>query len=153
MNLEAIEQHVLSYLGQISNPLVRIDVVYAHLRDSGLADGLDLVQLKSFLARHELFRVMEAPLAPTGDRRSGGTSATRDSDDAYAILASRVPSPEQLSAMMLDQLAALENALLAAREQALGIGDPTRSGPIETALRRVAALREKLAQRPDAKNN
>ena len=62
MNLEAIEQHVLNYLGQTSNPLVRIDVVYAHLRDSGLADGLDLVQLKSFLSHHDLFRVMDVQI-------------------------------------------------------------------------------------------
>ncbi len=150
MNLEAIEQHVLSYLGQTSNPLVRIDVVYAHLRDSGLADGLDVAQLKSFLARHELFRVMDAPLPSPGGMRSNAAS---EPDDAYAILATRVPSPEQLSAMMIDQLVALEGALLAARAQALDLGDPARTGPIEMALRRAAALRGKLAARPDAKNN
>jgi len=150
MNLEAIEQHVLSYLGQTSNPLVRVDVVYAHLRDSGLADGLDLARLKSFLSRHELVRIMEAPLLPHGATRGGGAT---DTEDAYAILTSRVPSPEQISTMMLDQLVALEEALLSARAQALELGDPARTGPIEMALRRAAALREKLTARPDANNN
>jgi hypothetical protein len=152
MNLESIEQQSLNYLSEVSNPLVRIEVLHAHLRDRGFADDMDSAQLKSFLERHTLFRVMQpAPLAAGAD--SGGPdSSALDPGAAYVILATRVPAQAQLSAMMLEQILALEQALVTARAQALEHGDPARVGPIEEALRRVSSLREKLAPRPNPAN-
>jgi hypothetical protein len=146
MNLETIEEQVLKYLAQTSNPLVRIEVLHAHLRDSGVAEELELGQLKDFLSRHELVRVMDPPVQTE--------SSSSEPGGAYAILATRIPTPQQLGEMMFDQLAALESALLSAKAQALELGDPARTGPIEVALLRVAALRERLSAPPvDPKNN
>jgi hypothetical protein len=149
MNLESIEQHSLNYLSQVSNPLVRIEVLHAHLRDRGVAGDMDSAQLKSFLESHALFRVMQsAPLAAGADSATSGLSAN-DPGEAYVILANRVPTQAQISAMMLEQLLALEQALITARAEALELGDPGRVGPFEEALRRVSGLREKLAPRPN----
>lgn len=140
MNLEAIEEHVLNYLEQVTNPLVRIEVLHAHLRDRGLADTLDLARLKDFLGRHERVRVMEPGVtAPEG---IGGDAG--DPSGAYAILTTRVPTPEQITAMMVEQLQMLEQALIAARLAAIEDGDTARVTPIEEALRRIGALFKRL---------
>jgi hypothetical protein len=145
MNLEAIEQQSLNYLSEVSNPLVQISVLHAHLRDRGAAEDLSPAQLKSFLERHELFRVMQAP--------GGAESPPSEAGASYVILATRVPTQAQISAMMLEQLLALEQALVTALAEAREIGDPARIGPVEEALRRVSALRDKLQPPQSPRSN
>lgn len=145
MNLEAIEQQALNYLAQVSNPLVRIEVLYAHLRDHGLAEGLDMAGLKDFLAKHDLIRVME-PALPVEDLEGiGAAEAPGVPSGAYAILATRVPSDQQLAAMMVEQLDAMREALQAAKTEALDRADVARMSALDAALNRVHALRAKLA--------
>lgn len=148
MSLEAIEEHTLNYLAQVSNPLVRIEVLLAHLRDRGLAEDMSASQLRSFLSRHERVRIMEPSLSAPDIEGVG-----KNEDGAYVILLTRVPTPEQLTSMMLEQLQALEQALVTARAAALEIGDPTRIGPIEEALRRIAALHKRLNPSADTQRN
>ncbi len=144
MSLEAIEEHSLNYLAQVSNPLVRIEVLLAHLRDRGLADSIDAGQLKDFLSRHERVRIMEPPVPAPGMQSDSG-----EPEGAYAILTTRVPTPEQLAAMMLEQLHTLEQALISARQAALEDGDAARVGPLDEALRRVAVLHKRLDMASD----
>lgn len=139
MSLEAIEEQALNYLAQVSNPLVRIEVLLAHLRDRGLAESMNPNELKNFLSRHERVRIME----PAVSAPSMGTDSD-EPEGAYAILTTRVPTPEQLAAMMLEQLHTLEQALISARQAAIEDGDTARVGPLDEALRRVAALHKRL---------
>jgi len=150
MSLEAIEEHTLNYLAQVSNPLVRIEVLLAHLHDHGLAESLNVAQLRDFLSRHERVRVME-PGLPARD--VGSTSPDSEPGGAYAILVTRVPTPEQIAAMMIEQLQTLEQALISARLTAIETGDTDRIGPLEEALRRIAALHKRLNSASDTQRN
>lgn len=142
MSLEAIEEHTLNYLAEVSNPLVRIEVLLAHLRDRGIAESLSVPQFKDFLARHERVRIMEPSLAAAEMERVA--PAESGPGGTYVILRTRVPTPEQLTAMMTEQLQALAQALVTARLAAIENGDSARVGPIEEALRRIAALHKRL---------
>lgn len=138
MNLEAIEQRVLAYLENVSNPLVRIEVLYAHLADHDLAGSMDVAQLKGFLMRHDRVRVLDPPaeFASTVAGEPGGS---------FAIARDRVPTQQQLVELMREQLDVLLEALRSAREEALEVGDSTRLSQIDHAQRQAAALREKLS--------
>lgn len=151
MSLEAIEEHTLNYLGQVSNPLVRIEVLLAHLQDRGLAENMNARELKNFLARHERVRIMDPSL--TAPEIEGVEKNEAGPGGAYVILLTRVPTPEQLTGMMIEQLQALEQALVTARAAALEGGDPARIGPIEEALRRIAALYKRLNPSADTHRN
>ncbi len=138
MNLEAIEQRVLAYLAQAANPLVRVEVLHAHLADHSLAEGMNASQLKDFLSKHDLVRVIESPPQPID------TAAKGEPAGAYAIAKDRVPTQRQLAEMMRQQLDVLLEALRAAREEALSLGESGRLSSIDEAQRRAAALRDKL---------
>jgi len=144
MNLEAIEQRVLAYLEQVSNPLVRIESLRAHLSGYDLTGDFSVRQLKDFLVKHDLVRVIEPPA-------EGLDVAARDEPaGAFAIAKDRVPSQAQLSGMMREQLEVLLDALRSAREEALQYGDSDRLSLIDEAQRRAATLRDKLgSERPD----
>lgn len=145
MNLEAIEQHALSYLKQVTNPLVRIEVLHAHLRDHGLAEGLTVRELKDFLSKHELFRVIE-PAVPVAELEALGLGEEIPiPSGAYVILDTRVPSDQQLAAMMLDQLVAMQEALRVAKAEALDRADMKRMSAIDAVLQRIRELQQKLA--------
>lgn len=144
MNLEAIEQRALAYLEHVSNPLVRIEVLHAHLTDHGLTEGLSPGQLKEFLSRHELVRVIEPPVQGIQDPAAGEPSG------AFAIAKERVPTQTQIASMMREQLDLLLEALRAAREEALHYGDSDKLSLIDDAQRKAALLSEKLGPlRPD----
>ncbi len=148
MQLETIEEKALNYLGQISNPLVRIDVLHVHLTDPGAGEQILLSDLEVFFTHHELIRVIK-PLAQeagvaTEEVASGDGAGPR----SYVILDTRVPTEQQTTAMMLDQLNSLHEALSIAqahaKTQALDTADFSRLGEIDDALGRVQGLREKL---------
>ncbi len=149
MNLESIEQHSLNYLSQVSNPLVRIEVLHAHLRDREVVGDMDAARLKSFLEPHTLFRVMQPALAAGPGELD---AAAPDPGAAYVILATRVPTQAQISTMMLDQLLALGQALVTARAEALELEDAARVARIEETLHRLSALHKKLDAAPDSKS-
>ena len=142
MNLEAIEQRVLAYLEQVSNPLVRIEVLHSHLAGHDLTENFSLRQLKAFLAKHDLIRVIEPPM------QGGAPSPEGEPSGAFAIAKERVPTQDQLSAMMREQLDILLEALRTAREEALHAGDADTLSKIDEAQRRAASLREKLGPVP-----
>ncbi len=152
MNLEAVEEQALKYLAQVGNPLVRIEVLYAHLRDHGLGAGLSLTGLRDFLSKHELVRVMEpaVPVEELEALRAGETAGVPSG--AYVILATRVPSDRQLAMMMLEQLEAMEEALGVAKSEALNQADMAQANRIDAALHRIQSLRGKLARHGEARD-
>lgn len=142
-HLETIEEKALNYLGQVSNPLVRIDVLHSHLRDNEESATLTLADLKDFLSRHDSFRVMEALL--TDDDDAGALSIQADSvASTFVILSTRVPTDQQLSGMMLDQIESMHDALNVAMTQAHDSADRALMKKVGDALQRLETLRRKL---------
>ena len=144
MQLESIEEKALNYLGQVSNPLVRIDVLLAHLTDTDSREIIPLTDLEEFLAHHELIRVIK----PLPQESEAASEKLASGDDAgphsYVILDTRVPTEQQTSAMMLDQLNNLHEALSIAQAQARDNADYQRLSAMDDALHRVDGLRQKL---------
>ena len=145
MDLEAVEQKALAYLQQVSNPLVRIEVLFAHLQEYDTTRAITLSELKDFLANHELFRVIE-PLRPEGDAEAIELPHENGlASSPYVILDTRVPTGQQMAAMMLEQLNSLHEALLTARTKARDRGDIPQMNRIGAAIHRIATLRDRLA--------
>lgn len=146
MNLEDIEQRTLTYLKQVSNPLVRLDVLYAHLFDELTPHGKSLTmgELQDFLAKHELFRLME-PLGLDGDPgMAAALSAVGLVSGPCVILDTRLPTRDQLAAMMLEQLNQMAEALATALHQAREENDEARAKAILRTLDRTGAIRKKV---------
>lgn len=144
MQLELIEEKALNYLGQVTNPLVRIDVLHAHLMEADSVEAILPSDLEEFLAHHELIKVIK-PLPQEAD----GTTAEPGPDDAsgpfsYVILNTRVPTEQQTAAMMLDQLNSMHEALAIAKAQARDNADFNRLAEVDDALERVEGLIQKL---------
>lgn len=144
MNLEDIEQKTLHFLKQVSNPLVRLDVLLDHLRENSILPDLDETRLIEFLADHELFRIIE-PLAPLGEsQQTKALSETGLATDRCVILDSRVPSQDHLLAMMTDQVGRMVDSLKAAFEEAKSAGDVGRMQTLQETLGRSSELQKKL---------
>lgn len=139
MNLETIEQRTLSYLMQVSNPLVRVDTLLAHLRDEADLRELNQGTLLDFLRRHELFRVIEAAEGAEGP-------------GPFVILETRVPTARQLGAMMMEQVDRMIGALTTALDLALDAGDAKKAGEVQAVLFRAHELRRKLAPGEEPNN-
>lgn len=135
-NMEAIEQRTLAYLKQVSNPLVSLDALQAHLAE---ADACKISErdLLDFLGKHELFRVLE-PLS-LGDHAD--LAPARPS----VILETRVPTEVQLATHMLSQLDVLREALEKALREAQRNADQARIDRVAGMLERTALVREKVA--------
>lgn len=148
MQLETIEEKALNYLGQVSNPLVRIDVLHAHLTNPDASEQILLSDLEEFLTHHELIRVIK----PLPQEAAGATEELAPGDGAgprsYVILSTRVPTKHQTAAMMLEQFNSMHEALSIARAQAkaraLDNADFSRLGEIDDALQRIESLKQKL---------
>ena len=140
--LEAIEEKALSYLGQVSNPLVRIDVLHAHLTDAEAGEQIPRGELEDFLKHHELIRVIEA--LPQEADCATEELVRHDASASYVILGDRVPTDEQTAAMMLEQLSSMHKAISVAQAEARNNADFALLNRIDDALQRIEALREKL---------
>ena len=141
--LESIEEKALNYLGQVSNPLVRLDVLQAHLTDGDTGEAFGVVDLKNFLSSHDSFRIIEAP-STTGDFLEGLSAESESSTAIFVMLSTRVPTDQQLAVMMLDQLESLHQALNTAMAQAHENSDTVLMKKLGEALQRIDALRKKL---------
>ncbi len=144
MSLEDIEQKTLLYLKQTINPLVRIDVLHEHLSDQLPDDPISLSDFADFLDQHELFRVIH-PLAM--DSNPGMQDVFDQVGFASApcvLLATRMPTKEQMFGMMLAQLDTLNNALGMAMREARDRSDTERVHTIRKALDRSVSLRTRI---------
>jgi len=146
--LDSLEEKALNFLRQVSNPLVRIDVLHAHLTEGKQAATIALDDLKSFLAGHAQVRVIESlPEEAIGERTvlSGAGSALSH----YVVLVDRVPADHQLDAMMLQQLDSMREALAVAEAQA-NDDDDALIVKISDSLKQIDALKQKLLTPPDS---
>ncbi len=144
MNLEDLEQKVLSYLKQVANPLVRIETLLARLqRDEGFA-GTSEAELLDFLKHHELFKVIDqSALVPPGEMAQGFEGAGLVSGPCV-ILDTRVPTPSQVAELMEDQLAKMKEALTVALTQAREKGDTATTDKLLEVLARADKIHKGL---------
>ncbi len=144
MNLEDIEQKVFRYLKQVSNPLVRVDVLLAHLQEDGENTDLGADRLLEFCKHHELFRVLNpTSLAPTGEGRQA-LEAMGLGEVPCVILDTRVPTEAQINELMANQLLRMKEALELAFREARDGGDVPRMNQIKSALVRADHLMQRL---------
>lgn len=145
MNLEEIEQKALRYLSQVSNPLVGVDTLRAHLRQEEGLERLSETDLLDFLSHHELFRVIPPPdLAEGGDRVEALSEAGLHMG-MYVVLATRVPSDGQLILMMTEQLEMMRDALNAALVEAREAGGSEATADrLREMLRRLGNIQKRL---------
>lgn len=145
MNLELVEERCLKYLAESANPLAPLgDLLTFCRREKSLAD-LSASDLLAFLRHHELVRVIDPPELP------GPTSLPQDSvpiDEPRLILSTRIPSPREMSTLMIEQMAKLTEALQAAVDQAEAQGNSTALSQLREALERAQTLRARIGQLP-----
>jgi hypothetical protein len=144
VNLEDVEQRMLAHLKGSSNPLVRFDTLYAHLNDAVPSGELTRARLLDFLREHEMVRLIEGAEA-ADDPLVEALAAEGFMGVPYVILESRIPTADQLTAMMVDQLDRMGAALSEALAEARAEGDAERTEAIQNALWRTSRLKRKLA--------
>ena len=145
MNLEAVEQEVLSYLKQVANPLVRVDLLLERLRQKEEFSPLTEGDLLDFLRHHELFRVIDSAIPENGEETARRLAEAGFIQGASVILDTRVPTPKQTAEVMAQQLASLDEALKTAIAQARDRGDEELIPDLRRALERSSSIRERLS--------
>ena len=146
VEIEAVEQMTLSYLKQVTNPLVPISRLLRHLHQDESLAGLTDRELLEFLRGHELFNIVETAgigmeLVAVDDLAEAGISM-----EPRVILCTRVPTREQLgeqiSAEFDNMVQALDTALTEARDE----GHADRVRAIMRLLDRAGTLRDHLKE-------
>jgi hypothetical protein len=145
MNLEVIEEKVLIYLKQTSNPLVKVDLLHQHLLEEIEQDQISLKDLVNFLENHELFRLIQ-PLPIDDPNMNSIFESSGFINTPCVILDTRVPTPTQTATLMLEQLDQLLTALNKALQEATQSGEPARMNQILDAQNRIQSLKAKIAQ-------
>ena len=144
MNLEDIEQNALTYLGQVTNPLVQVSVLYDHVKSKADEEIFSLHDFTEFLKQHELIKFMDPLSLTTSQVMAESLEASGLTSSPCSILASRVPSSQDLAASMVEQLASMTAALTAALGEARSIGNTEKAHNVYNTLERIKALEEKL---------
>ena len=144
MTIEEVEQASIAYLNQTSNPLVRVGVLHTHVTSRSKDDSLTIHEFTEFLNQHSDIRILD-PLSTAQDEETAKQFETAGFTTVpCAILTSRVPSPKNLAATMLEQLESMTDALSRALEEARETGDSTRGDQIYKTLERISAMKQKV---------
>lgn len=144
MNLEDVEQKTLAYLKQVSNPLVRIDVLFDHLKRELDLGSFSKEDLTDFLEEHDLFRVLDPVVADDEAGRLMGEAGFLT--EPSVILDTRMPARTELAATMLDQLDRLGEALIRALQEAREQENAEAETQVKMALERAARLRQQVVK-------
>ena len=140
MQLEDIEEQTLIYLEQTSNPLVSFEQLHAHLASDAPADALSPSRLMDFLRGHDRVKVMESPFPDP----SGALAAEGLLGGVHLILAERVPTADQLTALFVTQLDQMGEALTFALTEAREANDEEREKSILQVLNRVSNMKKQF---------
>ena len=145
MNLEHVEELCLQYLRQSVNPLTPLRTLLEHCKRDPQCAGLSEKDLLSFLHAHALIDVVDGPLDTDPVTAAAFVEAGFDMGPR-AILKTRVPSVEDMAALLDEQIAAMTRVLSEALSAAGKQGDAANAGKIQDALRRSEALRIKMRE-------
>jgi hypothetical protein len=146
MEIEAVEQKTLSYLKQVTNPLVPISRLLRHLHQDEALAALNEKELLEFLRDHELFNIIETAgigmdLVAPDDLAEAGVSM-----EPRVILCTRVPTREQLSEQISAEFDNMVQALNAALTEAKDEAHADRVRAIMKLLDRAGTLRDHLKE-------
>ena len=143
MNLDTLEEKLLHYLGQVSNPLVRIDVLYEHLLQDRQFEQLSREDLLDFLNPHDQVSVIQTP----GDAQNSiELEEAGFGTGPCVILRTRIPTGDHMAVMMLNQLKSVHEALSRALIEARESGDASTEAEIRKALERSSNIRTRLTE-------
>lgn len=145
MNLEEIEEKAIQFLKQVSNPLVHVDMLQTHLENECADYSLTKDRLLEFVDRHEQFKLFESAQLKDAPAITDPLAQEGFLGGPYVILESRVPTPDQLAAMMIEQLKQLGEALAQALAHAREDNDISQQESIQIALKRTSTLLKKIA--------
>lgn len=140
MQLEMVEQRCLTYLQQVSNPIVPLSRLLAYLRQFPDCGDVEEGELAGFLAGHELFRVFNPLPVDPHQAHTLGLST-----DRRVILTSRVPTRAETRASMNEMLDSLCQALGTAIREANERDDAELRHKAELLMRRIEKIRTDLA--------
>ena len=145
MNLEYVEQKCLSYLQQVSNPLVPVVTLVEHLRSDDDCQGGDERELLAFLRGRDLFRVIESPAGHASPEMAQELGEAGIAVGPRVILSTRVPTKGEIAGNIQEQLAKMTDALSGAMAQAKEMGNAEAEDQVLEALARAEKLK-KMAQ-------
>jgi hypothetical protein len=146
MELESIEQRILKYLEQATDPVVPLKSVLAHVRR---AEGFEEVSeevLLSFLRKHELFRVLEPPVIAADPEEMKQLAAAGLLVGPQVILDDRMPQARELTEGLIRQLETMGDALTKAQMEAREQGNPQKARKTMELLNRCRALEQRLVE-------
>ena len=134
MNLEAVEQHCVDYLGQTSSPLVPLSRLLRFVLQADAEMQIDEGELLEFLRPHPLFKVID-PL-----------DAMNGSMEVQVALAVRIPSQTELTKQIQEQLL----QMLAALEKAEHEAEAGADGPLRERIREMRLRAEMMQKKLDS---
>ena len=141
MNLEAIEQKCLSYLKQVSNPLVPVENLMNHLRADEDCPEFNEQQFIEFLRDHELIMLVEPPHADEAPEVAEELGSMGIPVGPRVILTTRLPTKEELAGMVARSLQRMTNALAGAMNEARETGDTESEDEVLDILARAERLK------------
>lgn len=152
MNLERVEELCLRYLGQAVNPLVPVEKLHAYLEREDAEQAPTMPRLLNFLRHHAEIIVLEGPGEddPVGTE---GFAAAGFMMGPRAMAKTRVPSREQMFAMMFEQIDEMREKLDSALESAREAKNAGLVAQLEGAIRRSEELRAKIQRLGQAPTN
>jgi len=146
MNLEAIEQRVLSYLKQATNPLVPFDQLLEFLRREEELGAFSDAELLAFLRNHELFDVVEPIQIDVGELSEDELNEAGLRLTPHIILTTRVPTEREMAEQMAKQLQSLVDSLNAAMVAAKEAGDSSKAQALIVLLARAQELEKHVTK-------
>ncbi|MDZ4861699.1 MAG: hypothetical protein SGI88_22220 [Candidatus Hydrogenedentes bacterium] len=143
MNLEAIEQRCLAYLGDTPRVITPISELLRMLDQDEDCQGMDEARLARFLREHELFSVID-PATIERDSESAIQSELDVMTETGVLLTGRIPSNDQVLASMAHSLDTMMKALESGTEKARNDSDPKRALRVQNILKRARELHQKM---------
>ncbi len=144
MNLERVEERCLNYLRQAKNPLVPLSILLQHCQQEDALAELEQDTLYTFLRDHPDVQLV-AGVANDNDVSADAFAAIGIDMGARAILTKRIPTPNEMFAMVHEQLSDMHQALVRALEN-LKVEDGAKKEKLEQTLQRLESLRKKLGK-------
>lgn len=143
MTLEELETACIQVLAQSANPLVPVARVLARVREEDPGGAPPDRNILEFLATHDRVKVVGAEDLEGGQAEV--LALLGGSEGPWAVLRDRIPSQQEMLALMAQQLEQLEEALKTALDHAKSEGDLGKFREIKGALERAERLRQRVS--------
>lgn len=143
MNMERVEERCLAFLRQSQNPLVLVEQLLEYCKQEEEIAELSREVLMAFLRAHSDIHVLEGPEDHEAINLQQFATAGLMMGPR-AILFSRVPAPQEMTAILAAQLSTMMETLGEAFVKAEKEGDAAQAGKIREAMAQAEDLRTRL---------